>query len=129
MKIIGAKLAEIDGEHVVFLCPGCKRHHMVRIAGSGHPLWSYNANPDAPSFSPSVLWRGINYKGGDAELDRILDTYNLPADREKMLADQRIDMICHSFVRDGKIQFLGDCTHELAGQTVDLPEIDIDESK
>jgi len=31
--------------------------------------------------------------------------------------------ICHSFIRDGKIQFLGDCTHALAGQTVDLPEL------
>ena len=28
--------------------------------------------------------------------------------------------VCHSFVTDGKIQFLGDCTHELAGQTVEL---------
>lgn len=29
---------------------------------------------------------------------------------------------CHSFVTDGRIQFLGDCTHSLAGQTVDLPD-------
>ncbi|MGC4033677.1 MAG: hypothetical protein QM754_18485 [Tepidisphaeraceae bacterium] len=27
---------------------------------------------------------------------------------------------CHSFVRDGQIEFLGDCTHELAGKTVPL---------
>jgi hypothetical protein len=25
-------------------------------------------------------------------------------------------------VNDGKIQFLGDCHHKLAGQTVELPE-------
>lgn len=31
---------------------------------------------------------------------------------------------CHSFVREGRIQFLGDCTHKLAGQTVDLPDLD-----
>ncbi len=30
----------------------------------------------------------------------------------------------HSFVVDGHIQFLGDCTHELAGQTVDIPDFD-----
>jgi hypothetical protein len=30
---------------------------------------------------------------------------------------------CHSFVTDGRIQFLSDSTHALAGQTVDLPEI------
>lgn len=29
---------------------------------------------------------------------------------------------CHSFVRDGKIQFLGDCEHNLKNQTVELPE-------
>ena len=32
--------------------------------------------------------------------------------------------ICHSFVRDGRIQFLPDCTHALASQTVELPEIE-----
>ena len=32
-------------------------------------------------------------------------------------------MRCHSFITDGKIEFLSDCTHELAGKTVDLPEI------
>lgn len=29
---------------------------------------------------------------------------------------------CHSYVKDGKIQFLGDCDHVLKGQTVELPE-------
>ncbi len=28
---------------------------------------------------------------------------------------------CHSFVRDGKIEFLSDSTHGLRGMTVDLP--------
>lgn len=28
--------------------------------------------------------------------------------------------ICHSYVNDGKIQFLGDCTHPLANQTHEL---------
>jgi hypothetical protein len=31
---------------------------------------------------------------------------------------------CHSYVRDGQIQFLSDCTHELAGQTAPLPAWD-----
>jgi hypothetical protein len=29
---------------------------------------------------------------------------------------------CHSFVREGKIEYLGDCEHYLQGQTVELPE-------
>jgi len=31
---------------------------------------------------------------------------------------------CHSFVVEGKIQFLGDSFHKLANQTVDLPDWD-----
>jgi hypothetical protein len=27
---------------------------------------------------------------------------------------------CHLFIRDGALQFLSDCTHKLAGQTVDM---------
>lgn len=30
--------------------------------------------------------------------------------------------VCHSFVTDGKIRFLNDCTHDKAGQILDLPE-------
>jgi hypothetical protein len=31
---------------------------------------------------------------------------------------------CHSWVKDGQIQFLADCDHKLRGQTVDLPEVE-----
>jgi len=27
---------------------------------------------------------------------------------------------CHSFVKNGQIRYLNDCSHELAGQTIDL---------
>lgn len=30
---------------------------------------------------------------------------------------------CHSFSKNGKIQFLNDCWHPLKGKTVELPEI------
>lgn len=31
---------------------------------------------------------------------------------------------CHTFVNDGRVQFLEDCTHELKGQTADLLDVD-----
>lgn len=31
--------------------------------------------------------------------------------------------MCHSIITDGKIQYLGDCWHELKEQTIELPEI------
>jgi hypothetical protein len=34
---------------------------------------------------------------------------------------------CHYFVREGKIQYLSDCSHKYAGQTIDMPEIPEDE--
>lgn len=30
---------------------------------------------------------------------------------------------CHYFLRDGRIQFLDDCRHNLRGQTLELPDI------
>lgn len=65
--------------------------------------WTFNGDFENPTFSPSLnTWWG-GFKSGD---------HDIPLHR------------CHSFIRDGKIQFLGDCTHALAGQTVDLPEIE-----
>lgn len=31
---------------------------------------------------------------------------------------------CHTWVNDGKAQFLADCTHDLAGQTLDLLDVE-----
>lgn len=31
--------------------------------------------------------------------------------------------LCHLFLRDGRIEFLGDCGHALAGKTVPLPDL------
>lgn len=31
---------------------------------------------------------------------------------------------CHSFVTNGRIHYLHDCTHRMAGQTIDLPDVD-----
>ena len=33
-----------------------------------------------------------------------------------------VPFVCHSFVVNGQIQFLPDCTHALAGQTVPIPD-------
>lgn len=107
---------------IMFWCPGCNEEHVVRVGAGTGPGWGYNGNPDAPTFTPSILVRAVRIDGGDEELDRILDSYKLPEEREKMLADKRINTVCHSFVTDGRIQFLNDCTHAMAGQTVALPE-------
>jgi hypothetical protein len=40
---------------------------------------------------------------------------------------QRNGSVCHSFIRDGKIMFLGDCTHALAGKTVEMRAVEMEE--
>jgi len=86
---------------LLFWCPGCDGAHQVTVGDGLGPRWGYNGNPKSPTFTPSIL---VTYNGSDAGVDGAP-----PA-------------TCHSFVTDGRIQFLGDCTHALAGQTVDLPE-------
>ena len=34
----------------------------------------------------------------------------------------RKQTICHVFIKEGKIEYLSDCTHSLAGTTIDLPD-------
>lgn len=102
-------------------CPGCA---LIRERGSkmvvlpvtwiapGHvqaqdvnqaPHWGFNGDFERPTFTPSILSRWEEWQG------------------EGVPPKQHI---CHSFVTDGRIQFLADCTHALAGQTVDLPELE-----
>jgi hypothetical protein len=88
-----------------FWCPGCDSPHMVSIAPHAHP-WGYNGDAERPTLTPSVL---VTYNGPDAGQDRGDGRHAPPA-------------LCHSFVTDGRIQFLSDCSHDLANQTVDLPE-------
>lgn len=63
---------------------------------------------------------GIKTTGGGAwTFDGDMDTPTISPSILAICGEDR----CHSFVRAGKIEFLSDCTHDLAGQTVDLPEI------
>jgi hypothetical protein len=89
---------------MLFECPGCDMLHVVYVAsgeGTNLPVWGWNGSMDRPTFTPSVL---VSW-----------------TERPRT---NPVEKVCHSFVTDGRIQFLGDCTHKLAGQTVDLPEVE-----
>lgn len=76
----------------LFWCQGCEETHgfYVKQAGPHEAVWSYNHDPDNPSVSPSIVTTGGKVKH------------------------------CHLFLRNGRIEYLGDCKHALAGTTVDL---------
>lgn len=98
------KLHRMAPHLLVFHCPACKYGHHIQIntefTNQG-PYWGWNGSLDAPTITPSILVRGNEFGGWSPR--------------------------CHSFVTDGKIQFLNDCTHALAGQTVEIPSWHDDE--
>lgn len=118
----GRKLYTVDNHGVVaFMCPGCKHQHLVRVAAlegfPNRPVWDFNQNPDTPTFSPSYLLTSHTWSPP-------VTPKNLSEWRAAPWPQVKVPKVCHSFITDGKIQFLDDCTHELAGQTVELPDQD-----
>lgn len=77
----------------VFLCPAC---------AYGHGIWTTNPNMNGDKW----------FFDGNFEA---------PSIKPSIMIQDR-DTICHSFVKAGRIEFLGDCTHSLKGKTVELPE-------
>lgn len=65
-----------------------------RREGTGN--WTWNGSTEAPDLKPSVLSK-MGRNGG---------------------------IVCHSWINDGKVQFLSDSTHEFAGQTLDLLDVE-----
>jgi Family of unknown function (DUF6527) len=98
----------------VFWCPGCEDAHALNPG-----IWAYNGNPDKPTFSPSLLITSGHYVTGEAGKP-CWCTFEARFGRPKPKSIKCGR--CHSFVTDGRIKFLSDCTHFLVGQTVDLPQ-------
>lgn len=78
-----------------FWCVGCDSIHEVTL--SGPHAWGWNGTLEQVTLSPSVLVRFFN---GSEERGR-----------------------CHSFVEDGRIRYLDDCSHGLRGLTVPLTPV------
>jgi len=90
-----------EATHVMLNMPGPIPTRIIPVmiggtrAGTGN--WTWNGSVDSPTLKPSILTRG-------GHVDK--------------------PVVCHTFVNDGMAQFLGDCSHELAGQTIPLLEVD-----
>ncbi len=103
---------DYDG-YVSFQCPGCGQDHCLPVTGP--KAWQFNGNAALPTLQPSILATGLKVKlGADGKWN---------GEWEMGEDGKPLPNLCHSFVTDGRIQFLTDSNHALAGQTVDLPEI------
>ena len=81
-----------------FFCPGCQTTHVVWTDKNDNiPTWDFNGDIESPTVSPSI---------------------------KVVMPIKDKENICHSFIRNGQIEYLNDCTHELRGKTIDLPNID-----
>ena len=97
MKAISKVLVELEDGSIGWQCPGCETLHRIFVNKAGS--WTWDKSVDSPTFSPSALTRWTDGR-----------------------EEHSINHVCHCFVKAGMIQFLGDCTHKLAGQTVPIPE-------
>lgn len=112
------KVKKTNDNKLSFMCPGCNERHTVGLFGSSGPQWAWNGDNNKPTLSPSVLVRTGHYVDGDT--DNCWCAYNAEHPEDVTFHC----MVCHSFITDGKIQFLSDCSHNLAGITVELPDLD-----
>lgn len=78
-------------------CPGCGQVHHPEFEGED------GSKPDGPCWT----WNGRDDEGFGIEPSLLVyETTTSPR--------------CHSFIRDGRWEFLADSTHTLAGQTVPM---------
>lgn len=98
-------------KRLAFWCVGCNEAHGVPV-----DRWQWNGDRNRPTLT--ILIRSGHYAPGHLGNGVCWCTYN----REHAAEAPFVCYICHSFVRDGKIQFQADCTHSYAGKTVDLEE-------
>jgi hypothetical protein len=107
MAAISRKLrSHLSGDFrgLTYWCQGCNQAHGVLVEGP-HAWW-WNGDVERPTFTPSVLV-----------------TWPANPEASEEFKEWRKERRCHTFITDGKVQFLSDCTHELAGQTLDLPDL------
>ncbi len=118
MGLLSPILRNGEGGRLTWWCPGCNEAHAIQTGEGPGPRWGWNGNAEKPTFTPSVLVRGHWYTPKGEADEQAWQDAGCPAPRPTF---ETADTCCHSFVVDGQMQMLGDCTHALAGQTVPIP--------
>lgn len=107
MGQLSAKLRSVEGGHSHW-CPGCKEMHVIPNR------WAFDGNATAPTFSPSVKIDGLQVVKVDGRWT---------GEWVRDASGNTVPECCHYILTAGRLNFCGDCTHDLRGQTVDLPDL------
>lgn len=94
MKIIEIPSSVPGNSRIAFYCEGCGS--LMQVCPD---RWNWNRDPQNPTLSPSILQTIGPFPDGHKK-------------------------VCHCFVRDGRIEYCGDCTHSLAGTTHLLRDVE-----
>ena len=87
------------GDRLRFYCQGCESIHEV------DNKWTFNNDYEKPTLSPSVLVTWGKY----------CTHLNTP-ENQKYYEENNLGGRCHTFVKEGVIEYLDDCTHQLRGK-------------
>lgn len=89
-----------------FHCPACNQMHFYYTKEYEHsgPKWDFNGDVNNPTFSPSLLCSTSIPRNEAEKSNPVWYTQ------------------CHLFITNGQILYCTDCPHELAGQTIPIPD-------
>jgi hypothetical protein len=87
-------------------CPACEEIHIFHTKRTENgSCWRWNGNIIHPTFMPSMVITCLDPIEGK------------PRDRWPLVSR------CHYWLKNGKLEFLTDCTHRFKGITVSLPPL------
>lgn len=117
MGMLSRFLRDTADNGLVFWCPGCDMPHRIQHGAGTGPRWGWNGDAERPTFTPSVLvrWHQWTPPATNPEVAAKI--------KSGEIVQTKVEKVCHTFVTDGRVQYLSDCTHELAGKTIDLPPL------
>ena len=87
--------------HIQLNIPGPIPYRMIPViqkgTRDGTGCWTWNGSLEKPDLKPSILTKA-------PQGDNVI--------------------VCHTWINEGMVHFLNDCTHEYAGQILDLLDIE-----
>jgi hypothetical protein len=86
------KVEDVNTKYA-FWCPACKCAHFFQT--TGYPDWKLTGSMLNPTITPSIRVQGYS---------EVLQK----------------NYVCHSVITGGIIEYMGDCTHELAGKEIQM---------